>query len=142
MKGFLEISLFWGAALSLVAYEAGLLLKRKFKLAIFNPLLIAVICVIAVLVFGHLEYASYYEGGKYISYLLTPATVCLAVPLYEQISLLKKNLKAVMLGILLPKLNIWMTKNKKPKQDLQNNYKNNYTLAFSMNEFIKKTKDT
>ena len=49
---------------------------------------------------------------------------------------------AVMLGILLPKLNIWMTKNKKPKQDLQNNYKNNYTLAFSMNEFIKKTKDT
>ena len=100
MKGFLEISLFWGAALSLVAYEAGLLLKRKFKLAMFNPLLIAVICVIAVLVFGHLEYASYYEGGKYISYLLTPATVCLAVPLYEQISLLKKNLKAVMLGIL------------------------------------------
>ena len=49
---------------------------------------------------------------------------------------------AVMLGILLPKLNIWMTKNKKPKQDVQNNYKNNYTLAFSMNEFIKKTKDT
>ena len=46
MKGFLEISLFWGAALSLVAYEAGLLLKRKFKLAMFNPLLIAVICVI------------------------------------------------------------------------------------------------
>ena len=48
---------------------------------------------------------------------------------------------AVMLGILLPKLNIWMTKNKKPKQDVQNNYKNNYTLAFSMNEFIKKTKN-
>ena len=46
------------------------------------------------------DYAQYQEGAKYISYLLTPATVCLAVPLYRQMSLLKKNLKAVAAGIL------------------------------------------
>lgn len=93
-------SVFWGAALSLVAYEFGLLLKRKFKLAVFNPLLIAIICIIGVLAVLRVDYEVYNEGGQYISYLLTPATVCLAVPLYEQLTLLKNNLKAVVAGIL------------------------------------------
>lgn len=100
MNEFLNVSVFWGALISLAAYEIGLLLKRKFSLAIFNPLLIAILCVIGVLVVLDIDYDSYYEGGKYISYLLTPATVCLSVPLYEQLSLLKKNLKAVAAGIL------------------------------------------
>ena len=91
---------FFGAALSIFAYILGLLLKKKFKLAILNPLLIAVICVMAVLLIGHVDYESYNVSAKYISYLLTPATVCLAVPLYEQLSLLKKNLKAVIIGLL------------------------------------------
>ena len=43
MTNFIENSVFLGAVLSLVAYEAGMLLKRKFKLAIFNPLLIAIL---------------------------------------------------------------------------------------------------
>ena len=100
MMEFFENSLFFGAAVSLVAYEIGLLLKKKFKLAIFNPLLIAILCVMAVLMILDVDYATYNEGGKYISYLLTPATVCLAVPLYRQISLLRKNLKAVIAGII------------------------------------------
>ena len=54
----------------------------------------------AVLMILDVDYETYNEGGKYISYLLTPATVCLAVPLYRQISLLRKNLKAVIAGIL------------------------------------------
>src|SRR5699024_12297200 len=75
-------------------------LFRSFRLAVFNPLLIAVICVMAVLLIFDVDYDSYNEGGKYLSYLLTPATVCLAVPLYEQLSLLRKNFKAVAAGIL------------------------------------------
>ena len=98
--GVLENSVFWGAAISLLAYELGLLLKRKFRMAIFNPLLIAIICVIGVLAVLNVDYESYNEGGKYISYLLTPATVSLAVPLYQQLTLLRKNLKAVAAGIL------------------------------------------
>ena len=100
MKDFLTNSVFFGAAISLVAYEIGTLLKKKFKLAIFNPLLIAVICVMAVLILFHIDYDTYNEGGQYISYLLTPATVSLAVPLYRQIELLKNNIKAVAAGIL------------------------------------------
>ena len=99
MTQFMSNSLFFGAAISLIAYEAGLLLKRKFKMAIFNPLLIAIIAVIAVLCLLHIDYDTYNQSGQYISYLLTPATVCLAVPLYQQMELLKKNLKAVIIGI-------------------------------------------
>ena len=99
MMEFIKNSAFFGAMISLIAYEIGLILKKKFKMAIFNPLLISIICVIGVLLIFHIDYDDYNEGGKYISYLLTPATVCLAVPLYEQIHLLKKNLKAVVAGI-------------------------------------------
>ena len=64
-----------------------------------NPLLISIVFVIVVLKVLHIDYASYESSAKYLSYLLTPATVCLAIPLYQQISLLKKNLLAVVLGI-------------------------------------------
>ena len=99
MIEFIENSVFFGAFISLGAYEIGLLMKRKFKLAIFNPLLISIFCVIGVLMILGIDYESYEEGGKYISYLLTPATVCLAVPLYQQLHLLKKNIKAIAAGI-------------------------------------------
>ena len=76
-----------------------MLLKKKFKLGIFNPLLIAIVVSIIVLLIGKVDYKVYNQGAKYLSWLLTPATVCLAIPLYEQWSLLKKNFKAVLLGL-------------------------------------------
>ena len=100
MKAYLTDSVFFGAVISLAAYEAGLLIRRKFRLAILNPLLIATVCVMAVLMLFKIEYKHYNEGARYISYLLTPATVCLAVPLYQQLELLRKNLKAVAGGII------------------------------------------
>ena len=100
MKEFLTDSVFFGAVLSFAAYEAGLLLKKRFKLAVLNPLLIGILCVMGVLAVLRVDYDQYNGGAQYISYLLTPATVCLAVPLYEQLTLLKKNFKAVAAGIL------------------------------------------
>lgn len=100
MTDFLANSLFFGAGISLLCYEAGLLLKKRFKWALLNPLLIAVVCVMVLLKLLGMEYADYNAGAKYISYLLTPATVALAIPLYEQLTLLKKNLPAVAGGIL------------------------------------------
>ena len=99
MKDFLTNSVFFGAMISLVAYEIGTLLKKKFKLAIFNPLLIAVICVMAVLILFHIDYDTYNKGASYLSWLLTPATVCLAIPLYKQLHLLKKHGAAVAVSI-------------------------------------------
>lgn len=100
MKELISEALFFGPALSLLAYEAGLIVKRKFKLAILNPLLIATTIIIGVLAVAGIEYEKYNESAKYISYFLTPATVALAVPLYEQLSLLKKHFAAVMSGII------------------------------------------
>ena len=74
MNSFFQESLFAGVALSLVAYAIGMLLKKKFKIGLFNPLLISIIISIVVLVIGDVEYEVYEESAKYLSYLLTPAT--------------------------------------------------------------------
>lgn len=96
----LSNSVFFGVFISILAYDIGLFIKKKTKLTIFNPMLIALCIVISFLLLTKVEYESYYESAKYLSYLLTPTTVCLAIPLYEQIEALKKNFKAIMAGIL------------------------------------------
>jgi predicted murein hydrolase (TIGR00659 family) len=100
MNEFFQNSLFAGVALSMLAYLFGAFLKRKFKLAFLNPLLISIVISIAVLIIGNIDYDTYNAGAKYLSWLLTPATVSLAIPLYEKWELLKKNYKAVLLGLL------------------------------------------
>lgn len=85
--------------LSLVAYEAGVQLKKRINFILFNPLLLAIAITIVILLTCHVDYDTYYEGAKYLSYLLTPATVCLAIPLYQQMELLKGNWKAIVVGI-------------------------------------------
>ena len=90
-----------GIVISLLAYEIGLAAQRKWKLAVLNPLLISIVLVIAFLLVFHVDYESYNLSAKYLSYLLTPATVCLAIPLYLQLDLLKKNILAgVFSGVL------------------------------------------
>lgn len=93
-------SSYFGVAISLVAFIIGIQLKKKLKWSILNPLLVSIVLVILTLVIFDIDYDSYNQGGKYISYFLTPATVCLAIPLYQQLDLLKKNFKAIMVGIL------------------------------------------
>lgn len=100
MSEFIENSVFLGVFVSLIAYEIGVFIRKKIKLAIFNPLLIAIVLVIGILLLFDIDYEVYNSGAKYISYFLTPATVALAVPLYEQIEPLKKNWKAILAGIL------------------------------------------
>lgn len=93
-------TLFFGVVVSVTGYEMGLLCRRKWKLALCNPLLIAIIFVMAVLSVSGVEYETYNESAKYLSYLLTPATVCLAIPLYERLTLLKQHFRAILTGIL------------------------------------------
>lgn len=100
MVELLSQSVFFGAVLSLAAFQVGLYCKKKWHIALFNPLLVASALVIGVLAYFKIPYDVYYSGAKYISYLLTPATVCLAIPLYEQLELLKKNALAILAGIL------------------------------------------
>ena len=89
-----------GIVLSLLAFEIGTWIRKKWKLAILNPLLISILIVIGFLVCFRIDYESYNSSAKYISYFLTPATVSLAIPLYQQIELLKKHAAAICIGIL------------------------------------------
>ena len=99
MAEFLEgISLF-PLVLTLGTYQFGLWCQKKTKHALCNPLLIATILSIAVLLLTGFDLQVYHKGTSGISWLLTPATVCLAVPLYEQLKVLKKHLPAILVGI-------------------------------------------
>ncbi len=100
MEHLLEESAFFGVLISIIGYQTGLFLRKKFKLAIFNPLLVSILLIIAVLLVFHVDYDSYNSSAKFLSYLLTPATICLAAPLYEQLELLKKNYRAILIGII------------------------------------------
>ncbi len=99
MKEFVSQSVYFGVVISFIGYEIGLFMKKKWKMALLNPLLIAAVFVIGVLFLFDVDYEAYDNGAKYISYFLTPATVSLAVPLYRQLFLLKKYPVAILGGI-------------------------------------------
>ncbi len=100
MSEFLSQSAYFGVLVSIAGYGLGALLRKKFKSPLINPLLISIILTIPVLLMLHIDYETYYSGAQYLSWLLTPATVALAVPLYEQFELLKHNAAAVIAGII------------------------------------------
>lgn len=100
MNSILVNSSYFGIVLSLVAYYIGDLIKKKTKLAFCNPLLIATILIILFLMVFKIDYATFNNGAKYLTYLLTPATVCLALPLYRQYELLKKHVGLIFISIL------------------------------------------
>ena len=99
MKEILENSIYFGFFVTIGAYLAGLFIKKKLKLAIFNPLMLAIFLVMGILAATGVDYEAYEKGGQFVSGLLTPATVCLAIPLYKQLHLLRKHGLAVAVGI-------------------------------------------
>lgn len=99
MTDFIENSVFFGVLITFASYAIGMYLKRRFKSAVFNPLLVSIVLIIIFLIVSGVGYDKYATGAQYISYLLTPATICLAVPLHQQMELLKRNYKAVVAGI-------------------------------------------
>lgn len=98
MKAWMDTANF-GIILSLAAFEIGILINRKTRSALLNPLLLAIILVIGVLLTFHIPIESYNKGGSFILFFLGPATVVLAVPLFRQIELLKKNIIPILGGI-------------------------------------------
>ncbi len=90
----------FGVVLSLAAYIIGCFLKDKLRLAIFNPLLIGIILVIAFLKIFNISYEDYNNGGAVISFFLAPATIALALPLYKKWSLFKENMIPILGGVI------------------------------------------
>lgn len=98
MNAIINSPLF-GILLTLVTFEIGVTISKKFKYSFLNPLLIANILIVGFLLFTGISLESYNVGGDYISVMLSPATVVLAVPLYRQISKLKQFWKPILAGI-------------------------------------------
>ena len=89
---------FFGVTLTILAYWAGCKIQKKTGLVICNGLVLAVLMIIAVLVVFDIPYEAYNAGGSLINLFLGPATVCLAVTIYSQIDLLKKNFLPILVG--------------------------------------------
>ena len=100
MNEFLSQSVFFGSALTFITFMIGRFIYKKTNFFLFSPLIVSVTCCILFLIYFDIDYDSYTKGADLISDFLTPATICLAVPLYLQFEQLKKNWLPVFLGIL------------------------------------------
>ncbi len=96
---FIATSSTIGVVISIIGYGLGLYLKGKLKSGLFNPLLISIAFVMILLGVLGIDYDNYNRSAQYLSYLLTPATVSLAIPLYLQLDRLKKNITAIVVGL-------------------------------------------
>lgn len=92
-------SAFFGVFITLAGFCLGMLLKRRFKLGVFNPIIVATVFVIVSLLLLGIDYEIYESSAKYLSYFITPATICLAVPLYRQMHILRASTGAIAVGI-------------------------------------------
>ena len=99
MNAIINSPLF-GIFLTLVAFETGVFISKKFKYSFLNPLLIGDILIGGFLLITVISLESYHVGGDYISVMLSPATVVLAIPLYRQITKLIKFWKPFFAGII------------------------------------------
>ncbi len=88
----------FGISLTLLAYGVGLWLNKKAKTPLVNPMLISVLLIIGILLAFHIPYDNYKVGGSFIEMLLVPATAVLALKIYVQLPILKKNLLPVLIG--------------------------------------------
>ena len=101
MIDFLSGSTYFPLVLTFTAFGIGSLIQKKWKLAIFNPILIGSLLVIAVLTLLDIPCEEYQAGCEALTLLLTPATICLAISLHEQLQRLKPHLPAVLAGVIL-----------------------------------------
>ncbi len=99
MTGFLSESSFFAAALTLLLWRLASLMQEKTRSPFLNPILLSAGGVIAVLLVLGIPNSAYQRGMQPFSYLMTPATVCLALPLYEQVRILGRNLPAIIAGV-------------------------------------------
>lgn len=99
MLSFLESCTLWPVLLTLGAYLLAVKIRSRWDYAILNPILVSFLVVLGLMLALDLPNAQYQAGWEKCSWLLTPSTICLAIPLYRELQALKKDLPAILLGI-------------------------------------------
>ena len=98
---YLSASPLLALTLTLVAYQFGSWLHLKSgRNPLVNPVLLAVIAIVTLLSLSGTSYSTYFEGAQFVHFLLGPATVALAVPLYQQLHLVRRSAKAILVAVL------------------------------------------
>lgn len=101
MKEILFDNQFFGLFISLIAFKVGKDIFNKYKLPIFNPILVALIIIFTVMKIFDIPTSYYNKGGEILGFFIAPATVCLAIPLYKELETLKKHYKIIIAGALI-----------------------------------------
>ncbi len=99
MKDFFCTSVYFCVFVTVGSYLFGEFLKKKFHFKILNGMLIAIVITVGTVLLLKIDLPSYQANTKVLNFFLTPATVCLGIPLYEQFEKLKSNWKAILGGI-------------------------------------------
>ena len=98
---YLAASPLLGLTSTLVAYQAAMwLFERCGRRQMLNPILVSVAMIVGFLMATGTEYRTYFDGAQFVHFLLGPATVALAVPLYHQLPLLRRAWPAVLAVVL------------------------------------------
>lgn len=98
MDELLEIGIL-PVIVTLLAFRIGQFFQQKTKSPLCNPILIAVILVLLFLTGTGMELSAYQQGTSLLSWLMTPATVCLAISMYEQFQVLRKSTPMILAGV-------------------------------------------
>ncbi len=98
MNSILSASSFFGLMITIAAYLLGRKLQQRFRRWYCNPMILSIAMIIIFLLVFRIDYDTYNRSAKYLSDLLTPATVCFAIPLYRQLQRLKDHAAAILCG--------------------------------------------
>lgn len=99
MTEFFGNAAYFAVLACLGLYQAGAWLKKKTGLAFLNPLLVSIAGGVGALLLLRVDSTSFARAAQPLSWLLTPATVCLAIPLYRQVRLIRKYALSLLAGI-------------------------------------------
>ena len=98
----IEADPLFGLGITLVTYRSAVSVQRRCGgLVLLNPVLVSVAAIVLILKFGGISYAGYMRGGQYISLLLGPATVALALPLYDNLASIRRSARAILPSVVL-----------------------------------------
>jgi len=98
---YLSASPLLALTLTLVAYQVGFWIYRRAGFnPLLNPVLIAVVLLVSLLLVTETQYSVYFEGAQFVHFMLGPATVALALPLYRQLERVRRSSIAILASLL------------------------------------------
>ncbi|MFI3237016.1 MAG: LrgB family protein [Lachnospiraceae bacterium] len=100
MEEMLQGSTFFGIAITIFTYSISYKISKKYNKPILNPIILSTLMIIVFLLLTGVSVETYQKGAQFIDMFLVPLTVCLAIPLYRQIHILKQKPVLILTSVL------------------------------------------